>query len=143
MLSVDFNESFFRRGSEPEIVCDRRVGGKCTHKSDQMPAFPAAGPNPWSNGTNATPYDQEFFLQINLSLLVALVVFSLMSVATTSRGSIQIRTHQLASLVGSSNGGPHGEVMSSTQRLVQVKALHLELIGYVIGRTIILEPTEK
>jgi hypothetical protein len=51
------------------VVCSERVGGKCTQESFQLSWNYSNGTrNPWENGTTAAPFDQDFFLQMNLAV---------------------------------------------------------------------------
>eukprot|EP00947_MAST-08B_sp_MAST-8B-sp1_P006234 g6234.t1 len=75
VLAVDFTEeSFWERGQKWEMVCFRREGGKCTSWQPRWPAWHngtgGVDHNPWAgeNGTNATPFDQTFFLQMNVAV---------------------------------------------------------------------------
>jgi beta-glucanase (GH16 family) len=54
MLELSFNEPFFSRGDFPSVV--------------QNGTEPIVLQNPWVNGTNATPFDQPFYLIINLAV---------------------------------------------------------------------------
>ncbi|OAX39710.1 glycoside hydrolase family 16 protein [Rhizopogon vinicolor AM-OR11-026] len=54
MLELSFNEPFFTRGDFPSVV--------------QNGTQPIVLQNPWVNGTNATPFDQEFYLILNLAV---------------------------------------------------------------------------
>ncbi|KAG0701464.1 glycoside hydrolase family 16 protein [Suillus ampliporus] len=54
MLQLSFNEPFFTRGDFPSVV--------------QNGTQPIVLQNPWINGTNASPFDQEFYLIINLAV---------------------------------------------------------------------------
>ncbi|OJA16599.1 hypothetical protein AZE42_12376 [Rhizopogon vesiculosus] len=54
MLELSFNKPFFTRGDFPSVV--------------QNGTQPIVLQNPWVNGTNATPFDQEFYLIINLAV---------------------------------------------------------------------------
>lgn len=54
MLELSFNEPFFSRGDFPSVV--------------QNGSEPIVLQNPWINGTNATPFDQPFYLIINLAV---------------------------------------------------------------------------
>jgi len=70
VLNVQFNESFWQRGKHWELVCVERQGGRCMlwipaePKWSHMPD----SDNPWANATAATPYDQKFFLQMNIAV---------------------------------------------------------------------------
>lgn len=70
VLAVEYsNESFWRRAQTSEVVCSERVGGKCTQENFQWSwNFSHDQKNPWVNGTPAAPFDQEFFLQMNLAV---------------------------------------------------------------------------
>merc|ERR1719271_229815 len=68
VLKVDFrSESMWQRGQARETVCSVRVGGKCTERTP-LKAAKWPGDNIYVNGTRATPFDQPFFLQINLAV---------------------------------------------------------------------------
>ncbi|EIW77739.1 glycoside hydrolase family 16 protein [Coniophora puteana RWD-64-598 SS2] len=54
MLDLNFNEPFFSRGDFPTVV--------------ENGTAPIVLTNPWVNGTNATPFDQPFYLIINLAV---------------------------------------------------------------------------
>ncbi|KIJ67349.1 glycoside hydrolase family 16 protein [Hydnomerulius pinastri MD-312] len=54
MLELSFNEPFFSRGDFPSVV--------------QNGSTPIVLENPWVNGTNATPFDQPFYLILNLAV---------------------------------------------------------------------------
>ncbi|KAF9014300.1 concanavalin A-like lectin/glucanase domain-containing protein [Cyathus striatus] len=54
LLDFRFNKPFFDRGDFPEIVFNG---------SSLAPLQ-----NPWANGTNATPFDQEFYLIMNVAV---------------------------------------------------------------------------
>ncbi|KIK46821.1 glycoside hydrolase family 16 protein [Suillus luteus UH-Slu-Lm8-n1] len=54
MLELSFNEPFFTRGNFPSVV--------------QNGTEPIVLQNPWINGTNATPFDQPFYLILNLAV---------------------------------------------------------------------------
>lgn len=54
MLQLSFNEPFFTRGNFPSVV--------------QNGTQPIVLQNPWINGTNATPFDQPFYLILNLAV---------------------------------------------------------------------------
>lgn len=54
LLDIKFNEPFFKRGEFPEVIFDG--------------PNPVALQNPWINGTNATPFDQEFYLIMNVAV---------------------------------------------------------------------------
>lgn len=54
MLELSFNEPFFTRGDFPSVV--------------QNGTEPIVLQNPWINGTNATPFDQPFYLILNLAV---------------------------------------------------------------------------
>ncbi|TFK36442.1 ectomycorrhiza-upregulated GH16 glucan endo-1,3-beta-glucosidase precursor [Crucibulum laeve] len=54
LLDLRFNQPFFKRGDFPEVIFN---GSSLT-----------ALQNPWINGTNATPFDQEFYLILNVAV---------------------------------------------------------------------------
>ncbi|RDB22986.1 Beta-1,3-glucan-binding protein [Hypsizygus marmoreus] len=54
LLDIRFNKPFFQRGDFPPVIFNG---------SDLV-----ALQNPWINGTNATPFDQEFFLILNVAV---------------------------------------------------------------------------
>ncbi|KAF8839995.1 glycoside hydrolase family 16 protein [Paxillus ammoniavirescens] len=54
MLELSFNEPFFSRGDFPSVV--------------QNGSTPIVLENPWVNGTNATPFDQPFYLILDLAV---------------------------------------------------------------------------
>ncbi|KAG5644402.1 hypothetical protein DXG03_008569 [Asterophora parasitica] len=54
LLDLRFNKPFFQRGEFPQVVFNG---------SDLV-----ALQNPWINGTNATPFDQEFYLILNVAV---------------------------------------------------------------------------
>jgi len=54
LLDLRFNKPFFDRAEWPSTVFD----GK---------SLSPLG-NPWKNGTNATPFDQDFFLILNVAV---------------------------------------------------------------------------
>ncbi|KAI9459526.1 glycoside hydrolase family 16 protein [Boletus coccyginus] len=54
MLELSFNEPFFTRGDFPSVV----ING----------STPIVLQNPWVNGTNATPFDQPFYLILDLAV---------------------------------------------------------------------------
>ncbi|KAF9231780.1 glycoside hydrolase family 16 protein [Melanogaster broomeanus] len=54
MLELTFNEPFFTRGNFPPVV--------------QNGTTPIVLENPWINGTNASPFDQPFYLILNLAV---------------------------------------------------------------------------
>ncbi|KAG2148914.1 glycoside hydrolase family 16 protein [Suillus clintonianus] len=54
MLELSFNEPFFTRGDFPSVV--------------ENGTQPIVLQNPWVNGTNATPFDQPFYLILNLAV---------------------------------------------------------------------------
>ncbi|KIK81340.1 glycoside hydrolase family 16 protein [Paxillus rubicundulus Ve08.2h10] len=54
MLELSFNEPFFTRGNFPSVV--------------QNGSTPIVLENPWVNGTNATPFDQPFYLILDLAV---------------------------------------------------------------------------
>ncbi|KAF8656014.1 hypothetical protein AX16_002802 [Volvariella volvacea WC 439] len=54
LLDIKFDRPFFERGEFPEIVYNGTTLGPL--------------PNPWANGTNATPFDQEFYLILNVAV---------------------------------------------------------------------------
>ncbi|KAG1748074.1 glycoside hydrolase family 16 protein [Suillus lakei] len=54
MLELSFNEPFFTRGDFPSVV--------------ENGTQPIVLQNPWINGTNATPFDQPFYLILNLAV---------------------------------------------------------------------------
>ena len=70
VLSVPFTETFWERGQRWSTTCDMRFpSGKCEITYPQAPSWHNdTAPNLWAGGTNATPFDQEFFLQINLAI---------------------------------------------------------------------------
>jgi hypothetical protein len=73
VLAVEYanaNESFWQRAQTSEIVCAERVGGVCTQDSFlwSMNFTGNDYKNPWVNGTPAAPFDQDFFLQMNLAV---------------------------------------------------------------------------
>lgn len=72
VLSLDFREKdFWTRGGSWEWEClTRTFEGKCTSYLPRPPAWRSSEKlmNPYVNGTNATPFDQAFFLQINLAI---------------------------------------------------------------------------
>ncbi|KAJ6524269.1 glycoside hydrolase family 16 protein, partial [Mycena vulgaris] len=55
LLDLKFNQPFFKRGEFPKTVT-----GTDGH--------PEALQNPWQNGTNATPFDQDFYLIMNVAV---------------------------------------------------------------------------
>ncbi|KAJ7692096.1 concanavalin A-like lectin/glucanase domain-containing protein [Mycena rosella] len=55
LLDLKFNEPFFKRGEFPQTI----VGPD---------GHPAALQDPWLNGTNATPFDQDFYLIMNVAV---------------------------------------------------------------------------
>ncbi|KAJ6524280.1 glycoside hydrolase family 16 protein [Mycena vulgaris] len=55
LLDLKFNEPFFKRGEFPQTLT-----GTDEH--------PVALQNPWQNGTNATPFDQDFYLILNVAV---------------------------------------------------------------------------
>ncbi|KAJ6492438.1 glycoside hydrolase family 16 protein [Mycena vitilis] len=55
LLDMRFNEPFWKRGEFPETV----VG-----QNGQLEALQ----DPWVNGTNATPFDQDFYLIMNVAV---------------------------------------------------------------------------
>ncbi|KAG6830499.1 hypothetical protein H0H87_007856, partial [Tephrocybe sp. NHM501043] len=54
LLDMRFNKPFFQRGEFPEVVFN----------GSSLVALQ----NPWINGTNATPFDQEFYLILNVAV---------------------------------------------------------------------------
>jgi len=54
MLELNFNEPFFTRGDFPAVV--------------ENGSTPIVLQNPWVNGTNATPFDQPFYLILDLAV---------------------------------------------------------------------------
>ncbi|KAG9312747.1 glycoside hydrolase family 16 protein [Chiua virens] len=54
MLQLPFNEPFFTRGDFPTVV--------------ENGTTPVVLTNPWINGTNATPFDQPFYLILDLAV---------------------------------------------------------------------------
>ncbi|KAF8129016.1 glycoside hydrolase family 16 protein [Boletus edulis] len=54
MLQLSFNEPFFNRGNFPPVV--------------ENGSTPIVLQNPWVNGTNATPFDQSFYLILDLAV---------------------------------------------------------------------------
>ncbi|EMD36047.1 glycoside hydrolase family 16 protein [Gelatoporia subvermispora B] len=54
MLDLSFNEPFFKRGDFPPVVAN----------GSQF----IVTPDPWANGTNATPFDQPFFLILDVAV---------------------------------------------------------------------------
>ncbi|KAG2155258.1 glycoside hydrolase family 16 protein [Suillus bovinus] len=54
MLQVSFNEPFFSRGNFPSVV--------------ENGTQPIVLKNPWINGTNASPFDQPFYLILDLAV---------------------------------------------------------------------------
>jgi len=54
LLDLSFNQPFFQRGDFPEVIFNG---------SGLAPLA-----NPWLNGTNATPFDQEFYLIMNVAV---------------------------------------------------------------------------
>jgi hypothetical protein len=71
VLLLNFTKkSFFQRGDSYEMVCYRRVAGKCTFWQPRWPAWSKTDPNPWLNSSNpnAAPFDQRFFLQMNVAV---------------------------------------------------------------------------
>ncbi|KAJ7723832.1 glycoside hydrolase family 16 protein [Mycena maculata] len=55
LLDLQFNEPFWTRGQFPQTVTG--TDGR-----------PAALQDPWLNGTNATPFDQDFYLILNVAV---------------------------------------------------------------------------
>ncbi|KAL4071883.1 concanavalin A-like lectin/glucanase domain-containing protein [Scleroderma citrinum] len=53
MLQLSFSEPFFARGNYPPVV--------------ENGTTPIVLENPWINGTNATPFDQQFYLILSLA----------------------------------------------------------------------------
>lgn len=49
-----FDQPFFQRGEFPAVIYNG--------------SSPSALSNPWQNGTNATPFDQEFYLIMNVAV---------------------------------------------------------------------------
>jgi len=54
LLDLRFNKPFFKRGDFPQVVFN----------GSSLEALQ----NPWINGTNATPFDQEFYLILNVAV---------------------------------------------------------------------------
>ncbi|KAF7778415.1 CAZyme family GH16 [Agaricus bisporus var. burnettii] len=54
LLDIKFDKPFFERGEFPEVIFDG--------------PNPVALKNPWINGTNVTPFDQEFYLILNVAV---------------------------------------------------------------------------
>ena len=54
MLQVNFNEPFFKRGDFPPYV--------------QNGSQTIATPDPWVNGSNASPFDRSFYLIMNVAV---------------------------------------------------------------------------
>ncbi|CAA7271076.1 unnamed protein product [Cyclocybe aegerita] len=54
LLDMRFNKPFFQRGEFPDVIFN----------GSSLVALQ----NPWINGTNATPFDQEFFLILNVAV---------------------------------------------------------------------------
>ncbi|KAF8236768.1 concanavalin A-like lectin/glucanase [Tricholoma matsutake] len=54
LLDMRFNQPFFKRGQFPSVV----------YNGSSLVALQ----NPWINGTNATPFDQEFYLILNVAV---------------------------------------------------------------------------
>ncbi|KAG6826845.1 hypothetical protein H0H92_014177 [Tricholoma furcatifolium] len=54
LLDMKFNEPFFQRGDFPQVIFN----------GSSLVALQ----NPWINGTNATPFDQEFYLILNIAV---------------------------------------------------------------------------
>ncbi|KAG6876940.1 hypothetical protein C0993_011854 [Termitomyces sp. T159_Od127] len=54
LLDLRFNEPFFERGDFPQVIFN----------GSSLVALQ----NPWINGTNATPFDQEFYLIMNVAV---------------------------------------------------------------------------
>ncbi|KAK2464535.1 hypothetical protein APHAL10511_003442 [Amanita phalloides] len=54
LLDISFNKPFFKRGDYPSVI----VNGSTVEPLQ----------NPWANGTNATPFDQEFYLIMNVAV---------------------------------------------------------------------------
>ncbi|KAF8876123.1 ectomycorrhiza-upregulated GH16 glucan endo-1,3-beta-glucosidase precursor [Gymnopilus junonius] len=54
LLDMKFNIPFFKRGDFPEVI----------NNGSSLVALE----NPWINGTNATPFDQEFYLIMNVAV---------------------------------------------------------------------------
>jgi len=54
LLDMRFNEPFFKRGDFPEVI--------------QNGSTQQALQDPWINGTNATPFDQSFYLIMNVAV---------------------------------------------------------------------------
>ncbi|KAF5378367.1 hypothetical protein D9615_008740 [Tricholomella constricta] len=54
LLDMRFNKPFFQRGEFPQVVFN----------GSSLVALQ----NPWINGTNATPFDQEFYLVLNVAV---------------------------------------------------------------------------
>ncbi|KAJ7056830.1 glycoside hydrolase family 16 protein [Mycena amicta] len=55
LLDLKFNEPFFKRGDYPPTAVDAN-------------GHPYPVTNPWVNGTNATPFDQDFYLIMNVAV---------------------------------------------------------------------------
>ncbi|KJA17901.1 glycoside hydrolase family 16 protein [Hypholoma sublateritium FD-334 SS-4] len=54
LLDLQFNEPFFKRGQFPQTTFNGST--------------PVAVQDPWINGTNATPFDQEFYLILDVGV---------------------------------------------------------------------------
>ncbi|KAJ2915247.1 hypothetical protein MD484_g5163, partial [Candolleomyces efflorescens] len=54
LLDLRFNQPFFDRGDFPDVINNGSGLAQLT--------------NPWANGTNATPFDQEFYLILNVAV---------------------------------------------------------------------------
>jgi len=54
MLDMKFNEPFFKRGDFPGVVQNGSEAVILT--------------NPWTNGSNAAPFDQSFYLILNVAV---------------------------------------------------------------------------
>ncbi|KDR73819.1 hypothetical protein GALMADRAFT_125114 [Galerina marginata CBS 339.88] len=54
LLDLRFNQPFFKRGDFPDVVFN----------GSSLVALQ----NPWINGTNATPFDQDFYLILNVAV---------------------------------------------------------------------------
>jgi beta-glucanase (GH16 family) len=70
VLAVDFAQrSFWDRGQTPETVCWARKNGQCTFWMPLWIGSNWTGTDTWAKkGTRAAPFDQEFFLQVNLAV---------------------------------------------------------------------------
>jgi len=70
VLSMPFTETFWERGQRWSTTCDMRFpDGRCEVTHPQSPSWHNnTGPNLWERGTKAAPFDQEFFLQLNVAV---------------------------------------------------------------------------